>query len=76
MNTAWTSNSDLSAEDLSKQLKAHRSTLSILEKIVRKKLNLVPSPKDYSNPSWPYLRADLDGYNRALTEVLELIKEN
>ena len=29
----------------------------------------------YDKPNWPFYRADLDGYNRALTEVLELIKD-
>ena len=35
-----------------------------------------PSENDYKNPAWAYYRADADGYNRALTEVLELIKES
>ncbi|MBL4795788.1 MAG: hypothetical protein JKY50_00080 [Oleispira sp.] len=32
-----------------------------------------PLTKDYTDPSWPYYRADMDGYNRALTEVLSLL---
>ncbi len=32
-------------------------------------------PKDYDKASWPYFQADSIGYNRALTEVLNLIKE-
>ena len=31
---------------------------------------------DYELAAWPYYRADADGYNRALTEVLALIKED
>jgi len=33
----------------------------------------VPTP-DYESPSWAYKEADRHGYNRALTEVLELIE--
>lgn len=32
-----------------------------------------PKTIDYDSPSWPYLRADIDGYNRALDEILDLI---
>lgn len=30
---------------------------------------------DYDKPNWAYYRADQDGYIRALTEVLNLIKK-
>lgn len=33
------------------------------------------SSTDYDKASWPFLQADTNGYNRALTEVLTLIKE-
>ena len=33
------------------------------------------SSTDYDKASWPFLQADNNGYNRALTEVLTLIKE-
>lgn len=29
--------------------------------------------KDYDKPSWPFWRADVDGYNRALKEVISLL---
>lgn len=32
------------------------------------------SSTDYDKSSWPFLQADNNGYNRALTEVLNLIK--
>ena len=31
--------------------------------------------KDYDKAAWPFYQADTNGYNRALTEVLKLIKE-
>jgi len=34
-----------------------------------------PKESDYSLPSWPYHRADLDGYNRAIRSIKKLIKE-
>ncbi len=33
------------------------------------------SSRDYDKAAWPFLQADNNGYNRALTEVLKLIKE-
>lgn len=33
------------------------------------------SSQDYDKASWPFYQADNNGYNRALTEVLTLIKE-
>ena len=44
-----------------------------LSGILRSKLkdNLV---QDYDKASWPFNQADTLGYNRALTEVLKLIK--
>jgi hypothetical protein len=33
------------------------------------------SSQDYDKASWPFYQADNNGYNRALTEVLKLIKE-
>lgn len=33
------------------------------------------SSQDYDKAAWPFYQADNNGYNRALTEVLTLIKE-
>ena len=47
-----------------------------LEKILTDKKDSASKSdvSDYNVASWPYLRADKDGYIRALTEVLELLK--
>lgn len=45
-----------------------------LTKILTKKLKK-SAPIDYKNASWSYYQADSNGYNRALTEVMKLIKE-
>ena len=33
------------------------------------------SSQDYDKAAWPFYQADTNGHNRALTEVLKLIKE-
>jgi hypothetical protein len=45
-----------------------------LEKILSAKIRDGTSLDNYGVANWPYLMADLNGYNRALTEVLKLIK--
>jgi len=45
-----------------------------LTKILTKKLKK-GSSGDYDKASWAYYQADSNGYNRALTEVMKLIKE-
>lgn len=49
--------------------------LERLQKILNQKLEGRKPTKraDYDNPNWPYLQADWVGYERALTEVLNLI---
>ena len=43
-----------------------------LSDILNKKIKAL-KVEDYEKASWPYYRADVDGYNRALAEVLKLI---
>ena len=45
-----------------------------LTDILKKKIKAL-KVEDYEKASWPYYRADADGYNRALAEVLKLIEE-
>ena len=35
-----------------------------------------PAVKDYDKGAWPFYQTDTNGFNRALTEVLNLIKES
>ncbi len=52
--------------------------------IIREQLSKVVAGKrkehiktpDYDNPSWSHRQADLNGYNRALNEILDLIDLN
>lgn len=37
-------------------------------------MSIVESASDYDSPSWAYKQADTNGYNRALRDVLQLLK--
>lgn len=45
-----------------------------LQAILNKKVKAL-KVEDYDKPAWPYYRADADGYNRAIAEVLRLITQ-
>lgn len=47
-----------------------------LTKVVADKRKEHTKATDYDNPSWSHRQADLNGYNRALNEILELIDLN
>lgn len=58
---------------------SNRESLDRLRQILEPMLKEIPPTADYDSPSWAYKQADRIGYNRALTQVLELInldKEN
>lgn len=52
--------------------------LGLLAKILEKDLKEAESKRlnDYENPNWPYHQADLNGYIRALKQILTLTKGN
>jgi hypothetical protein len=43
-----------------------------LQEILKRKLKTESSFKDYDVANWAYLQADINGYNRALKEILKL----
>lgn len=51
-----------------------RLTTILEKKIQSSKTNKV-SVETYSNPSWAYLQADANGYERAIKEVISLLSE-
>lgn len=61
-------------EGFKKQISSSKDVLEKLEKIVKDKIKEVVLTEDYENPSWAYKQADRNGYNRALTEVLNILK--
>jgi hypothetical protein len=61
-------------EGFKKQISSSKDVLEKLEKIIKDKIKEVVLTEDYENPSWAYKQADRNGYNRALTEVLNILK--
>lgn len=61
-------------EDFKRQVSSAKDVLEKLEEILKNKLKEVVLSEDYDNPSWAYKQADRNGYNRALTEVLNILK--
>ena len=61
-------------EGFKRQVKSAKDVLEKLEKIINDKVKDVVLVDDYDNPSWAYKQADRNGYNRALTEVLNILK--
>ena len=62
-----------------KDLDARKKKLASYEKaftelaLILEGMKSKPLKSDYDCPAWPYKRADMDGHNRALTQVLSLI---
>lgn len=52
---------------------SNRDSLLHLESILESMLEDRPTTMDYDSPSWSHKMADRIGYNRALTQVLDLI---
>lgn len=59
-------------EELETLILRNNILLEQLTKVVKSKVKK-PKKTDYDNPNWAYHRADMDGYNRALTEILSLV---
>lgn len=59
-------------ERRTKELKSYRNAFDELSVIVESLIK--ESVYDYDSPSWAYKQADQNGANRALREVLNLIK--
>jgi hypothetical protein len=61
-------------EGFKRQVTSAKDVLEKLEEIMKSKMKEVVLSEDYENPSWAYKQADRNGYNRALTEVLNILK--
>jgi archaellum component FlaC len=60
-------------EGFKKQINSSRDVLERLQQILEDKRTEVVLSTDYDNPSWAYKQADRNGYDRALTEVINLV---
>ena len=52
---------------------SQREPLDRLKEIIEPMLKDTVPSSDYDCPSWAYKQADRNGYNRALTTVLEMV---
>ena len=75
MKTAWYRKCTTQEEkDKVKQtLLSNSESLLLLEEILESMLEERVTTADYNNPNWSHKMADLIGYTRALTQVLDLI---
>lgn len=60
-------------EGFKKEVKSAKNVLDKLEQIVQKKIKEIVVLDDYDSPSWAYKQADRNGYNRALTEIINIL---
>lgn len=80
MKTKWTQG--LNADETKEMVSYFKSSLLLrkrLDKIIRDKIESSTasslSKDTYDSPSWAYLQADRNGYERALREIISLISE-
>lgn len=60
-------------EGFKKEVKSAKNVLDKLEDIVRSRLKEIVVTEDYDSPSWAFKQADRNGYNRALTEIINIL---
>ena len=73
MKEIWFSGTD-DREMVKQELALAQNAFTRLSSILKSKVKS-NSSQDYNKASWPFYQADNNGYNRALTEVLELINQ-
>lgn len=60
-------------ESVKQSIMSQREPLDRLKEILEPMLKDTVPSTDYDSPSWAYKQADRNGFNRALTTVLEMI---
>lgn len=77
MKTVWTQGlrNPTEKEEFEKIVYASKKVLDKLKDIVYNKINGVEktSLQDYESPSWAYRQADINGYRRAMEEMLSIL---
>jgi len=56
-----------------REVKSAKNVLDKLEQIVQNRIKQIVIADDYDSPSWAYKQADRNGYNRALTEIINIL---
>ncbi len=75
MKAAWFKDckSKKQKESVAQVLQSNRESLDRLKEILEPMLKDTTPAADYDSPSWAYKQADRNGFNRAVTTVLDLI---
>jgi len=75
MKAAWFKDckSKKQKEAVAQTLQSNRESLDRLKEILEPMLKDTTPAADYDSPSWAYKQADRNGFNRAVTTVLDLI---
>lgn len=60
-------------EGFKREIKSAKNVLDKLEQIVNSRMKEIVVANDYDSPSWAYKQADRNGYNRALTEIINIL---
>ena len=55
------------------EIKSYQNAFDSLSEVLEGSFIADPSVSEYENPSWAYKRADTDGYNRAIRQVMKLL---
>jgi|TARA_R110001606_G_scaffold175347_1_gene321906 hypothetical protein len=78
VKSTWFKNCKSQAEKdkVKQQILSQQEVIVRLEEILESMLKDTTTAAEYDSPSWAYLQADRNGYNRAVTTVLELINFN
>ena len=71
----WFSGDKDNKDAVKQDLALARNAFDRMTIILKSKVKESHPTTDYEKAAWPFYRADADGYQRALTEVLKLIKE-
>jgi len=74
MKTIWFMDLPKDEQDgFKREVKSAKNVLDKLEQIVQNRIKQIVITDDYDSPSWAYKQADRNGYNRALTEIINIL---
>lgn len=55
------------------EIKSYQNAFDSLAEVLEGFIVVDPSVKDYESPSWAYKRADIDGSNRTIRQIIKLL---
>jgi hypothetical protein len=76
MKSIWLKGHEKNKEERRSQVQSAVWAFNLLEEVLEKEYKKKPLPKDYSDPQWVHKTIAANEYNRALDDLLSLIKIN